>query len=169
MWHQVLHSGFDIGRIFNYSFAWACRVCQKFGRRVQRSSQNSTSGCFPKPYELNNGKWIMVCSLEKNFPDHWLKSSQWCWYNAVKLIEDLENRGLRTASSIQRACHLDDDIMWRFVSVASSADFIMVNIWSRFRQVITYCEYYRPFFKRYRVRYSLMILCSSSWFDITKL
>lgn len=72
------------------------------------------------------------------------------WYSAKEIFEDLARRGLCTPFSIERAYRKDDDLMWRLFACGVRAHNYMQMLWVKLRQVITYCEYYRPYFKRYR-------------------
>ncbi|KAK0228642.1 hypothetical protein IW262DRAFT_1293382 [Armillaria fumosa] len=68
----------------------------------------------------------------------------------LHIFEDLARRGLCTPFSIERAYRKDDDLMWRLFACGMRAHNYMQMLWVKLRQVITYCEYYRPYFKRYR-------------------
>lgn len=84
--------------------------------------------------------------------------SNWCWYFASQLFEDLSRRGLCTASAIERAYKKDDDLMWRLYACAARCGKLIKILWELVRQTVTYSEYYRPFFKRYVVSLRLASL-----------
>ncbi|KAF8191564.1 hypothetical protein K438DRAFT_1590942 [Mycena galopus ATCC 62051] len=83
---------------------------------------------------------------------HGLTLSYMTWGQAVEVFEELDQRGLASTSSIERAYQKDSALMWRLVTCICNIDYLKGHLWERFTEVMSYCEYYRPCFKRYRVR-----------------
>ena len=72
------------------------------------------------------------------------------WYDAANLFEDLARMGLTSASVIERAYMKDPKIMWRLATCFAKTAYLQVHLWGDFRQIITACPYYRPYFRRSR-------------------
>jgi hypothetical protein len=89
------------------------------------------------------------------------------WSNNAQLFEDLARMGLTTASAIERAYKKDSNFLWRLVACFAKIDFYLFHLWAKLSHVITWCEHFRPYFKRWRVRpmfkwffVSLVYICS---------
>jgi hypothetical protein len=80
------------------------------------------------------------------------------WFHATELFEDLARMGLTTASAIERAYKKDTKLMWRIVTCFARARHLLVMSWGKLRQVVTWSEHFRPYFKRWRVGLSLRLL-----------
>jgi hypothetical protein len=73
------------------------------------------------------------------------------WSDAALLFEDLARMGLTTASAIERAYKKDTKLLWRLVACFAKSDNYLSNLWGKLSQVISWCEHFRPYFKRSRV------------------
>lgn len=73
------------------------------------------------------------------------------WGHAVDVFEELDHRGLASTSAIERAYKQDSGLMWRLVACLCNINYLTGHLWERFTEVMSWCEYYRPYFKRYRV------------------
>ncbi|KAJ7042074.1 hypothetical protein C8F04DRAFT_946358 [Mycena alexandri] len=81
---------------------------------------------------------------------HGVTLSYMTWGHAVDVFEELDRRGLTTTSAIERAYQQDPALMWRLVACLCKISYLAGHLWERASEVISWCEYYRPFFKRYR-------------------
>ncbi|KAJ7891262.1 hypothetical protein B0H14DRAFT_2335711 [Mycena olivaceomarginata] len=72
------------------------------------------------------------------------------WGHAVDVFEELDRRGLASTSAIERAYKQDSGLMWRLVACLCNINYLTGHLWERFKEVMSWCEYYRPYFKRYR-------------------
>lgn len=92
--------------------------------------------------------------------------SHWCWSFAAQLFEDLARKGLCTASAIEREYRRDEDLMWRLFACGARATELTGILWGLVRQTVSYCEHYRPYFKRWRVNKDFPIWpLSFAYFD----
>ncbi|KAJ7591521.1 hypothetical protein C8J56DRAFT_935771 [Mycena floridula] len=73
-----------------------------------------------------------------------------CWKHATDVFEYLARNGLCTASAIERAYLKDEDLMWRLFACGVMARTLTRELWGKVAQVVTFCEHYRPYFKRWR-------------------
>ncbi|KAJ6497109.1 hypothetical protein C8R47DRAFT_1113871 [Mycena vitilis] len=81
---------------------------------------------------------------------HTVTLSHMSWGHAVDLFEELDRRGLTTTSAIERAYQKDSALMWRLVTCLCNISYLYGHLWERFTEVMSWSEYYRPYFKRYR-------------------
>ncbi|KAF7353780.1 Regulation of transcription from pol ii promoter-related protein [Mycena venus] len=81
---------------------------------------------------------------------HAVTLSYMTWGHAVDVFEELDRRGLTTTSSIERAYKQDSALMWRLVGCLCKISYLAGHLWERFTEIMSWCDYYRPFFKRYR-------------------
>jgi hypothetical protein len=79
------------------------------------------------------------------------KLAHMAWSHAAALLEDLARIGLTTSSAIERAYRKDTKLLWRLVACFVRVNDHIRNIRGRLAQVVSYCEYFRPYFKRWRV------------------
>jgi hypothetical protein len=73
------------------------------------------------------------------------------WSDSALIFEDLARRGLTTASAIERAYKKDTALLWRLVACFVKSDYYLGELWGKLSHVISWCEHFRPFFKRWRV------------------
>jgi hypothetical protein len=73
------------------------------------------------------------------------------WGHAVDVFDELDRRGLNTTSAIERAYQQDSALMWRLVACLCKISYLAGHLWERFTEIMSWSEYYRPYFKRYRV------------------
>jgi hypothetical protein len=73
------------------------------------------------------------------------------WSDAALLFEDLARMGLTTASAIERAYKKDTKLLWCLVACFVKSDNYLSNLWGKLSQVVSWCEHFRPYFKRWRV------------------
>lgn len=76
-----------------------------------------------------------------------------CWSYVAEVFEDLARRGLCNPYAIERAYMRDEELMWRLISCCVRAYTLATHLLSRMKQAVTYCEHFRPFFKRWRASY----------------
>ncbi|KAJ7184451.1 hypothetical protein C8R46DRAFT_1064102 [Mycena filopes] len=81
---------------------------------------------------------------------HGLTLSYMTWAHAADVLEELDRRGLNTSTAIERAYEQDSALMWRLVACLCKFDYLIGHLQERASEVISWCEYYRPFFKRFR-------------------
>ncbi|KAF8191563.1 hypothetical protein K438DRAFT_1935373 [Mycena galopus ATCC 62051] len=81
---------------------------------------------------------------------HAVTLSYMTWGHAVDVFEELDQRGLASTSAIERAYQKDSALMWRLVACLCNISYLRGHLWERFTEVMSWCEYYRPYFKRYR-------------------
>ncbi|KAJ7348953.1 hypothetical protein DFH08DRAFT_959155 [Mycena albidolilacea] len=81
---------------------------------------------------------------------HGVTLSYMTWGHAVDVFEELDRRGLASTSAIERAYRQDSALMWRLVACLCRISYLEGHLWERFTEIMSWCEYYRPFFKRYR-------------------
>ncbi|KAJ7272938.1 hypothetical protein C8J57DRAFT_1316058 [Mycena rebaudengoi] len=72
------------------------------------------------------------------------------WGHAVDIFDELARRGLHTTSAIERAYKQDSALMWRLVTCDCRISYLEGHLWERFTEVTSWCEYFRPYFSRYR-------------------
>ncbi|KAJ7460843.1 hypothetical protein B0H11DRAFT_2057030, partial [Mycena galericulata] len=70
--------------------------------------------------------------------------------HAVDLFEEFDRRGLTTTSAIERAYKQDSALMWNLVACLCKISYLAGHLWERFTEIMSWSEYYRPYFKRYR-------------------
>ncbi|KAJ7144910.1 hypothetical protein C8R43DRAFT_1013446 [Mycena crocata] len=80
---------------------------------------------------------------------HAVTLSYMTWGHAVDLFEELDRRGLASTSAIERAYKHDSALMWRLVACLCKVTYMAGHFWERFTQIMSWCEYYRPYFRRY--------------------
>jgi len=73
------------------------------------------------------------------------------WSYAAALFEDLTRMGLTTSSAIERAYRKDTKLLWRLVACFAKVNEHVRNLWGKVIQVVSWCEHFRPYFKRSRV------------------
>ncbi|KAJ6620339.1 hypothetical protein B0H10DRAFT_2022400 [Mycena sp. CBHHK59/15] len=81
---------------------------------------------------------------------HGVTLAYMAWGHAVDLFEELDRRGLTTTSAIERAYKQDSALMWRLVACLCKISYLDGHLWERFSEVLSWSEYYRPYFKRFR-------------------
>ncbi|KAJ7118909.1 hypothetical protein C8R44DRAFT_878441 [Mycena epipterygia] len=81
---------------------------------------------------------------------HAVTLSYMTWGHAVDVFEELDRRGLVSTSAIERAYKQDSALMWRLVACLCKISYLDGHLWERFTEIMSWCEYYRPYFKRYR-------------------
>ncbi|VDB83236.1 unnamed protein product [Peniophora sp. CBMAI 1063] len=72
------------------------------------------------------------------------------WSQAATLFEDLAEKGITTPRALERAYKRDLDLFWRLLRVITAVAELERAMVGQSAQIITYSEYYRPWFKRYR-------------------
>ncbi|KAJ7186787.1 hypothetical protein C8R46DRAFT_1058034 [Mycena filopes] len=72
------------------------------------------------------------------------------WKDAADLFEYLAEKGLNTASAVERAYEKDPALVWRFMSVINTAGTVFRKMWSNFSQLVASSDHYRPLFKAWR-------------------
>ncbi|KAJ7063660.1 hypothetical protein C8F01DRAFT_1368173 [Mycena amicta] len=77
--------------------------------------------------------------------------SHMIWGQALELFEEFDRRGLLTTSAIERAYRSDSAFMWRLATCLCNVKFLARQLWEQFAEVISWSEYYRPFFIRRRL------------------
>ncbi|KAJ7583140.1 hypothetical protein C8J56DRAFT_953166 [Mycena floridula] len=78
-----------------------------------------------------------------------------CWKHATDVFEYLARKGLCTASAIERAYLRDEDLMWRLFACGVLAFTLGRELWGKISQVITFCPYYKPYFRRWRSKFGV--------------
>ena len=73
------------------------------------------------------------------------------WFQATSLFEDLAEEGFTTPRSLERAYKKDDELFWRLLRTFTAVMEYDRQIFGHVCQIVSYSEYYRPWFKRYRV------------------
>lgn len=73
------------------------------------------------------------------------------WSRSAAVFEELAVRGLVTASAIERAYKADDGLMWRLIASFTGIEMLYNCHWGRIAHIVTYSEYFRPYFRRWRV------------------
>lgn len=73
------------------------------------------------------------------------------WSHACALFEELATRGLTTASSLERAYKQDSQLLWNVVSCFARVHQLRNIAWGRLTHIVSWCEAFRPYFKRWRV------------------
>lgn len=63
--------------------------------------------------------------------------------------------GLTTASAIERAYKKDTKLLWRIITSFARARQLVLILWCKLCQTVTWSEHFRPYFKRWRVRLPL--------------
>ncbi|KAK7035873.1 regulation of transcription from pol ii promoter-related protein [Favolaschia claudopus] len=81
---------------------------------------------------------------------HAVTLSYMIWGHALDVFEELDRRGLASTSAIERAYQRDPALMWRLVLCLCHIDYLRGHLWERLTEVMSWSEYYRPYFKRYR-------------------
>ncbi|KAJ6606315.1 hypothetical protein DFH09DRAFT_1269321 [Mycena vulgaris] len=81
---------------------------------------------------------------------HAVTLSYMTWGHAVDVFEELDRRGLVTTSAIERAYRQDSELMWRLTCILTKISYLAGHLWERFTEIMSWSEYYRPYFKRYR-------------------
>ncbi|KAJ7494460.1 hypothetical protein B0H11DRAFT_1802789 [Mycena galericulata] len=81
---------------------------------------------------------------------HAVTLSYMTWGHAVDLFEEFDRRGLTTTSAIERAYKQDSALMWNLVACLCKISYLAGHLWERFTEIMSWSEYYRPYFKRYR-------------------
>ncbi|KAJ6577852.1 hypothetical protein B0H19DRAFT_932770 [Mycena capillaripes] len=81
---------------------------------------------------------------------HAVTLSYMTWGHAVEVFEELDRRGLASTSAIERAYQQDSALMWRLVACLCKISYLDGHLWERFTEIMSWSEYYRPYFKRYR-------------------
>jgi hypothetical protein len=96
------------------------------------------------------------------------KLAHMTWFHATELFEDLARMGLTTASSIERAYKADRKLLWRLVSCFARAHYLLVNMWGKLTHTVTWSEYFRPYFKRWRVSVLFLLLTWRFYFTFSQ-
>ncbi|KAJ7144917.1 hypothetical protein C8R43DRAFT_1013473 [Mycena crocata] len=81
---------------------------------------------------------------------HAVTLSYMTWGQVVDVFDELHRLGLVSTSAIERAYKQDSGLMWRLVSCLCRISYLSGHLWERFTEIMSWCEYYRPFYKRYR-------------------
>lgn len=71
------------------------------------------------------------------------------WSSAAEVFEEFARRGLTTASAIERAYKQDSKLLWKMVAAFDRVENYISQLVGKLSQVISYSEYYGPFFKRW--------------------
>lgn len=74
------------------------------------------------------------------------------WSQAAAMFEDLAALGVTTPRSLERAYKKDVNLAWRLLRTFTAVAELFRQMSGQVDQIVTYSEYYRPWFKRYRVR-----------------
>jgi hypothetical protein len=74
------------------------------------------------------------------------------WKDAAELFEHLVEKGLNTASAVERAYQRDSTLLWRFMSVINRNGWMARKMWANFSQLVVSSEHFQPLFKTWRVR-----------------
>ncbi|KAJ7222193.1 hypothetical protein GGX14DRAFT_388026 [Mycena pura] len=72
------------------------------------------------------------------------------WKDAAELFEHLAQKGLNTASAVERAYQKDNTLVWRLMSVINRNGWMARKMWANFSQLIVSSEYFQPLFKTWR-------------------
>ncbi|KZV62137.1 hypothetical protein PENSPDRAFT_758923 [Peniophora sp. CONT] len=106
-----------------------------------------------------------VVKIGENAPDYlWIRTSEdaWraitnlqhlahsAWSQAASLFEDLAEQGITTPRSLERAYKKDVDLVWRLLRTFTAVVELDRQMNGHVDQTVTWSEYYRPWFKRYR-------------------
>ena len=67
--------------------------------------------------------------------------------HAAALLEDPTCIGLTMSSAIERAYRKDTKLLWKLVACFVRVNEHIRNIRGRLAQVMSYCKYFRPYFK----------------------
>ncbi|KAJ7700884.1 hypothetical protein B0H17DRAFT_1247676 [Mycena rosella] len=81
---------------------------------------------------------------------HGVTLSYMTWGHSADVFEELDRRGLVSTSAIERAYKHDPALMWRLVACLCRISYLEGHLWERFTEIMSWSEYYRPYFKRYR-------------------
>ena len=76
------------------------------------------------------------------------------WSHATELFEDLAKQGITSPRSIERAYKKDSNLFWRLLRMITAVAELERTMNGHVDQLVTYSEYYRPWFKRYRVTFT---------------
>ncbi|KAJ6589048.1 hypothetical protein B0H19DRAFT_1058122 [Mycena capillaripes] len=72
------------------------------------------------------------------------------WKDAAELFEYLTEKGLNTASAVERAYEKDSALLWRFMSVYNRTTFMARKMWANFSQLVASSDHFKPLFKTWR-------------------
>ncbi|KAJ7034669.1 hypothetical protein C8F04DRAFT_1100580 [Mycena alexandri] len=74
------------------------------------------------------------------------------WKEAAELFEYLAEKGLNTASAIERAYEKDpaNALVWRFMAVINITSAVVRKMWANFSQLIASSDHFKPLFKAWR-------------------
>ncbi|KAF8061641.1 hypothetical protein FPV67DRAFT_1509726 [Lyophyllum atratum] len=108
---------------------------------------------IPSPQILNNSKeYIEFHTLDDAFRSrlYGLNLAHMMWSHAASLFEDLAQRGLTTASAIEREYKKDSQLMWRLIACVCYVRCLKRQFVGQLVQEFSWSEYFRPYFKRWR-------------------
>jgi hypothetical protein len=74
------------------------------------------------------------------------------WSQTAALLEDFVRMGLTTSSAIERAYRKDATLLWRLVACFAKVNQYVRNVRGKLAHIVSWCEHFRPYFKRWRAR-----------------
>ncbi|KAF7328969.1 hypothetical protein MVEN_02526900 [Mycena venus] len=72
------------------------------------------------------------------------------WKDAAELFEYLAEKGLNTASAVERAYQKDHALLWRFMSVINRTQWMARKMWANFSQLVAASDHFKPLFRTWR-------------------
>ncbi|KAJ6482082.1 hypothetical protein C8R47DRAFT_583288 [Mycena vitilis] len=72
------------------------------------------------------------------------------WKDAAELFEYLAEKGLNTASAVEREYEKDPVLLWRFMSVYHRSAFMARKMWANFAQLVASSDHFKPLLKTWR-------------------
>ncbi|KAJ7084171.1 hypothetical protein C8R43DRAFT_318962 [Mycena crocata] len=112
-----------------------------------------TKSIIPSPHVLSmDGPTAQRTNINDAFRTRltFLNVVYLAWKDAAELFEYLAEKGLHTASAVERAYQKDSSLVWRFMSVINRTNYMARKMWANFSQLVAASDHYRPLLKTWR-------------------